>query len=152
GMKLPIDKNVDIIELCQQTVNTFTPQIPDDVRIITETQLDECLLTTSRKGVIQVLSNFMSNAVKFTPKGEIHMKLQENEDEIEISVQDSGIGIAKEFMPHIFERFAKGNTFAQGTGLGLSICKSIIEQLGGEIGVRSQLGKGSYFWFTIPYV
>ncbi|MEG2612072.1 MAG: ATP-binding protein [Alistipes sp.] len=150
GMKLPIDKNVDIIELCQQTVNTFTPQIPDNVRIITETQLDECLLTTSRKGIIQVLSNFMSNAVKFTPEGEIHMKLQENEDEIEISVRDSGIGIAKEFMPHIFERFAKGNTFAQGTGLGLPICKELAEQMGGHIDVQSTLGQGSCFSLYLP--
>ena len=72
--------------------------------------------------------------------------------ELEFYVKDTGIGIEKEQLPHIFERFVKLNTFVHGTGLGLSICQSIVEQLGGRIGVDSEKGKGSRFWFTIPEV
>ena len=73
-------------------------------------------------------------------------------EELEFYVQDTGIGIEKEQLPHIFERFVKLNSFVHGTGLGLSICQSIVEQLGGKIGVDSEVGKGSRFWFTIPGV
>ena len=67
-----------------------------------------------------------------------------------ISVSDTGVGILKDDLEKIFDRFYKGNSFKQGTGLGLSICKSIIEQVGGKIGVESEIGKGSRFWFTLP--
>ena len=66
-------------------------------------------------------------------------------------VSDTGCGMSAEQCEHVFERFVKYNTFIQGTGLGLSICKMIIEKLGGEIGVQSESGKGSVFWFTLPY-
>ena len=69
---------------------------------------------------------------------------------VRVSVTDTGIGIAKEKQASVFDRFVKLDDFRQGTGLGLSICKMIIEKLGGEIGLRSELGKGSTFWFTLP--
>ena len=68
--------------------------------------------------------------------------------EVEISVTDTGVGIEEEKQKQIFDLFVKLNSFAHGTGLGLSICKSIVEQVGGRIGVNSELGKGSRFWFT----
>ena len=72
-------------------------------------------------------------------------------DEIKFSVTDTGDGMSQEIQAHIFDRFYKGNTFKQGTGLGLSICETIVNRLGGRIGVNSELGKGSTFWFTHPY-
>ena len=72
------------------------------------------------------------------------------EQKIRVYVKDTGIGIEPEKVDHIFDRFVKLNSFAQGTGLGLSICRMIIEKIGGEIGVNSELGKGSTFYFTIP--
>ena len=71
-------------------------------------------------------------------------------DEIEFSVTDTGEGMSKEVQSHVFDRFYKGNDFKQGTGLGLSICKSIVEQQKGKIGVSSEIGKGSRFWFSLP--
>ena len=74
----------------------------------------------------------------------------ENDDSVCLFVEDTGEGIPQECQKEIFDRFYKGNSFKQGTGLGLSICKSIIEQVGGKIGVESEIGKGSRFWFTLP--
>ena len=71
--------------------------------------------------------------------------------EVEISVTDTGVGIEKGKQKQIFDRFVKLNSFAHGTGLGLSICKSIVEQIGGHIGVNSEFGNGSRFWFTHPF-
>lgn len=73
-------------------------------------------------------------------------------DNLRFYVTDTGKGIAEENLPHVFERFAKFDSFVQGTGLGLSICDSIVQSLSGEIGVESEFGKGSTFWFTIPYI
>lgn len=102
----------------------------------------------------QVLTNFISNAMKFTEKGSIRFGYRMDEkrkDFLYFYVTDTGIGIPKERQKTIFERFVKLHSFAQGTGLGLSICQVIVEQLGGEIGVESEEGLGSTFWFSIPY-
>ena len=73
-------------------------------------------------------------------------------NELEFYVKDTGVGIDKQHQNAVFERFVKLDSFVHGTGLGLSICQSIVEQLGGRIGVDSELGKGSRFWFTHPYL
>lgn len=99
----------------------------------------------------KILSNFINNAIKFTEFGYIHAGYTLSEKCIRFHVQDSGIGISAKNQEQIFDRFIKLNTFARGTGLGLSICKSIVEKLGGEIGVKSTLGCGSTFWFSLPY-
>ena len=90
--------------------------------------------------------------MKFTSDGSIHVGYKLKDGELELYVEDTGFGIEIEQFPHIFERFVKLNSFVHGTGLGLSICQSIVEQLGGRIGVDSEKGKGSRFWFTIPGV
>ena len=101
--------------------------------------------------IMQVITNFLTNASKFTYAGEIRLGFERTDKNIRVYVEDTGIGIEPEKVDHVFERFVKLNSFAQGTGLGLSICQMIIEKIGGEIGVTSELGKGSTFYFTIPY-
>lgn len=90
------------------------------------------------------------NAQKFTTTGTITLGYQVYEHEIEFYVADTGIGILPEKQQAIFQRFVKLNSFIHGTGLGLPICKSIVEQLNGRIGLQSEPGKGSRFWFTLP--
>ena len=109
------------------------------------------LVSESLNRITQILSNFINNAIKFTESGYIHVGYTLSEKYIRFHVQDSGIGISTKNQEQIFDRFIKLNTFARGTGLGLSICKSIVEKLGGEIGVKSTLGCGSTFWFSLPY-
>jgi len=107
-------------------------------------------LNSDPKRLTQVISNFLTNAIKFTSNGEIKLDYRLKENKIYVSVTDTGIGISEEACKNIFDRFVKLNAHKQGTGLGLSISKSIIEKLGGNIGVCSTLGKGSTFWFTLP--
>ena len=98
------------------------------------------------------LINLLVNAAKFTEKGEIMFGYKIRGEELYFYVKDTGIGISLENQKKIFERFTKVNTFIQGTGLGLSICKNIVTKMKGRIGVESEgEGKGSTFWFTIPY-
>lgn len=94
----------------------------------------------------------MNNAIKFTSEGSICVGYELKGKELEFYVKDTGVGIDKQHQNAIFERFVKLDSFVHGTGLGLSICQSIVEQLGGKIGVDSELGKGSRFWFTHPYL
>ena len=110
-----------------------------------------CSICSDRNRITQILSNFINNAIKYTEFGYIHVGYTLSEKYIRFHVQDSGIGISTKNQEQIFDRFIKLNTFARGTGLGLSICKSIVEKLGGEIGVKSSLGCGSTFWFSLPY-
>lgn len=110
-----------------------------------------CITYTDIKRFVQVLDNFITNAIKFTFEGHIIVGCRMIDDDHYICyVKDSGIGIEPAYHHQIFERFEKLNSFKQGTGLGLPICKSIVEALGGVIGVDSEKGKGSTFWFTMP--
>ena len=104
------------------------------------------------KGRIQqVLTNFTTNAVKYTKTGHIRVGYREQDGGIYIYCEDTGAGIPKEKQDAVFERFVKLDDFVQGTGLGLSICKSIAERCNGQIGVTSEgEGKGSTFWLWIP--
>lgn len=114
--------------------------------------LPECTFYMDRNRLFQLVSNFVVNAIKFTEKGSIRMGYRMlNPETIYFYVSDTGCGMSKEQCDHVFERFVKYNPFIQGTGLGLSICSMIVERLEGEIGVDSEQGKGSVFWFTLPY-
>lgn len=109
-------------------------------------------IISDRNRLHQVISNFVNNAIKFTSEGSICVGYELKGNELEFYVKDTGVGIDKQHQNAVFERFVKLDSFVHGTGLGLSICQSIVEQLGGRIGVDSELGKGSRFWFTHPYL
>lgn len=115
-------------------------------------EMPDCSVSIEKNRLTQVVTNMLNNAMKFTPVGSItfgyHLK---DTDFLYFYVTDTGCGIADDKKDSVFGRFVKLDSFAQGTGLGLSICQSIVEHMGGEIGVDSELGKGSTFWFTLPY-
>ena len=110
-----------------------------------------CYLRTDRNRLSQVMANFLSNAVKFTARGSIDFGYDIRGGEIRIYVSDTGTGIPEEVRGQLFKRFVKAGSHKQGIGIGLAISKSIVKALGGEIGVESEVGKGSTFWFTLPY-
>lgn len=114
--------------------------------------LEQCVIRSERNRLTQLVTNLVTNAIKFTEHGTINFGYELRNDMLRFYVSDTGCGIPKEKQKDIFNRFIKLNDFKQGFGLGLPICKSIVNDLGGEIGVESEEGKGSTFWFTIPYV
>lgn len=123
-----------------------------DVTLAFTERLPGCLFYIDKNRLIQLLANFVNNAIKFTQTGTICMGYRMTDtDTIYFYVSDTGCGMSNEQCEHVFERFVKYNPFIQGTGLGLSICRTIVEHLGGKIGVDSEEGKGSTFWFTLPY-
>ena len=144
--------DVDVNLLCEDIVRSMGMKAKEEVELVLDNHLPVCHVISDRNRIHQVISNFVNNAMKFTSEGSIHVGYKLKDGELEFYVEDTGIGIEKEQLPHIFERFVKLNSFVHGTGLGLSICQSIVEQLGGRIGVDSEKGKGSRFWFTIPGV
>ncbi len=141
---------VDINMMCEDLVRALKMKTPEGVELVFEPSLPDCRMVSDRNRLHQVISNFVNNAIKFTSTGEIRVAYQMEDGRIRFSVTDTGIGISQNKQQEIFERFVKLNTFVNGTGLGLSICKSIVEQLGGTIGVESEEGKGSCFWFVLP--
>lgn len=140
-------------DFCEDIVRFYAIKESQSVPILLAPGLPDYHIHSDKKRLMQVVTNFINNALKFTNEGQIILEyhLKENGSEIELSVTDTGIGISPEKINQVFDRFVQLNTFAKGTGLGLSICRSIIENLDGNIGVDSELGVGSRFWFTHPY-
>ena len=144
--------NVDVNETCAEIIKSMSMKVGKGIELIFEEPFPECYLYTDKNRFTQVISNFINNALKFTQQGCITLGYEQvSHQKIKFYVRDTGMGIPEEKQKSIFERFVKLNTFVQGTGLGLSICKSIVSQMGGEIGVDSTEGVGSCFWFTHPY-
>ena len=144
--------NVDVNETCAEIIKSMSMKVGKGIELIFEEPFPECYLYTDKNRFTQVISNFINNALKFTQQGSITLGYEQvSHQKIKFYVRDTGMGIPEEKQKSIFERFVKLDTFVQGTGLGLSICKSIVSQMGGEIGVDSTEGVGSCFWFTHPY-
>ena len=144
--------NVDVNETCAEIIKSMSMKVGKGIELIFEEPFPECYIYTDKNRFTQVISNFINNALKFTQQGSITLGYEQvSHQKIKFYVRDTGMGIPEEKQKSVFERFVKLNTFVQGTGLGLSICKSIVSQMGGEIGVDSTEGVGSCFWFTHPY-
>ncbi|MEG2370415.1 MAG: ATP-binding protein [Alistipes sp.] len=121
-----------------------------EVEIKFTEHLDHCVISTEENRLMQVVGNLIGNAIKFTEKGSICFGYRAESDKLRFFVTDTGRGIPKAQQAEVFKRFVKLNGFINGTGLGLAICEHIVRKLGGEIGVESEEGVGSTFWFTLP--
>ena len=143
---------VDVSDFCKDVMRNYDIKEDKAVPVLLAPDLPDYRIYTDKKRLMQVVTNFINNALKFTSEGQILLEYHpvEGTGQIEFSVTDTGMGIAPDAVATVFDRFVKLNTFAKGTGLGLSICKSIIEHLGGTIGAESELGVGSRFWFRHP--
>lgn len=143
---------INVNVLCNRIAMTTNLHDEAKVPILFDSNSPEYLVFTDENRLQQIIVNFVNNAVKFTHEGEIRIGYSLlNDTEIEIYVQDTGVGIPQDKLASIFERFVKLDSFVQGTGLGLSICQSLVEIMKGRIGVESEEGKGTRFWFTLPY-
>ena len=147
-----VRSDLDVNESCMKIIKSMEMKVPETVDLVFEKYMPDCHIYTDKNRFMQVITNFINNALKFTKQGTIALGYEQTAPhEIKFYVRDTGVGIPKEKIDSIFERFVKLNTFVQGTGLGLSICKSLVSQMGGKIGVESTEGEGSCFWFTHPY-
>ncbi|MDE7373890.1 MAG: response regulator, partial [Odoribacter sp.] len=143
----------DLNSLTESVENTVRLRVKPGVALNRLVGVQNCVIQTEPNRLSQVLINLLTNACKFTEQGSIDFGYVLNKEELYFFVKDTGIGISAETQAKLFQRFSKQNSFAQGTGLGLSISKTIIEKMGGRIGVESAgEGKGSTFWFTLPYL
>lgn len=143
-------EEVDLKEICSEMYAVHSLKIKKGVEMNFNCEHPSVLLHTDRQRVTQILSNLLTNAVKFTHEGAITLSYQQIPNGVLISVRDTGIGIPEKDLDTIFERFVKLDNYRQGTGLGLAICKMLVDRLGGKIGVDSEVGVGSVFWFILP--
>lgn len=120
------------------------------VRLVPVNPYETCTVRLDKNRLAQILTNFVTNAIKYTSKGMIEMRYEKIDENIRLYVRDTGIGIPEDKKDKVFHRFEKLDEFAQGTGLGLSICKAIVEACRGEIGFESEFDKGSLFWAVLP--
>ena len=141
---------IKLKEFLEEIVRSMSIKVGERVTLGCVPGLEPCVFSFDQIRLTQLLANFVNNAIKYTEHGSIMLGYEIRPSEIEFSVTDTGVGMNEEVRAHVFDRFYKGNDFKQGTGLGLSICKSIVEQMKGKIGVRSEVGKGSCFWFSLP--
>ncbi|MDL2304488.1 PAS domain-containing protein [Bacteroides sp. OttesenSCG-928-D19] len=146
-----IDEYFDVNSLLMQLATvTRNRDESKHVTITCKVEGEACIIFNEKNRIYQVLQNFMNNALKFSKKGKVVLGYELLNDGIRFFVSDTGIGIPQDKLKVIFKRFAKLDDFVSGTGLGLSVCETIVNKLGGIIGVDSEEGKGSTFWFTLP--
>jgi len=148
-----VASNVYLDDMMRELERVFRPKAnAAHLSLKFDDQHAECYVNADRNRLIQVLNNLISNAIKFTAEGSVHFGFSRLDNGmLRFYVTDTGHGIPKEYQKKIFGRFVKLNSFVQGIGLGLSIGETIVKCMGGEIGVESKEGRGSTFWFTIPY-
>jgi len=138
--------------LMREQENAFRLKITNDAVTLRFEQTEPvCYIHTEKNRLSQLFINLINNAIKFTEEGSIRFGYEKRGDQLYFYVSDTGCGIPADKLHTVFDRFVKLNRFKQGTGLGLSICYTIVQHMGGKIGVESEFGKGSTFWFTLPY-
>lgn len=147
-----VHTDFELNELMREKENVMRLKTDQNVELVFEQRYETCHVRTDRNRLSQLMINLLTNAAKFTHRGSIRFGYELRAGQLYFWVADTGCGIPAERKDAVFERFVKLNSFKQGTGLGLSICRTIVEHLGGNIGVESEEGKGSTFWFTLPYV
>lgn len=151
GMMKLHPESFDVSELFNRLSISLGQRITSEkVKLICEIPFERCMVELDKNRFTQVITNFATNAIKFTHKGEIKLGYQRTRGGIKVYVSDTGIGIAPDQINKVFERFEKLDDFAQGTGLGMAICKAIMDACNGKIGLESQLSKGSTFWAWFP--
>ena len=137
-------------ELVGESIREYRSAVPYGVELRMACSCEGRIVELDPSRVKQILNNLLSNALKNTLSGYVEIACETDGDGLELRVTDTGCGIPQDKLGRIFDRFEKVDSFVQGAGLGLSICKSIVEKMGGEIGVESQVGRGSTFWVKLP--
>ena len=137
-------------ELVGECISEYRGAVAAGVELRTVCSCEGCIVELDSSRVKQILNNLLSNALKNTVSGYVEVACELDDGGLELRVTDTGCGIPQDKLDRIFERFEKVDSFVQGAGLGLSICKSIVEKMGGEIGVESQVGRGSTFRVKLP--
>ena len=141
----------DINMVLAELVNKYQPSVAEGVEMTTQFPVSQQEISSDMSRVMESMDHLIANAVKFTPQGSITVGYDPvNNHRIRLWVRDTGKGIAREDQERVFERFYKVDEFIPGAGLGLSICRTMAFSLGGNVGVQSEFGKGSYFWMEIP--
>ena len=141
---------VNLTELLDESVAEYAHQVPSGVELLTNYPAHDSLVELDKLRIKQILSNFLSNALKNTTTGHVEIFYEVDHQSVRIGVKDTGRGIPQNMLEKIFERFEKLDSFAQGAGLGLPICKLIVEKMNGRILVDSQLGIGTTFIIELP--
>ena len=141
---------VNLTELLDESVAEYAHQVPSGVELLTNYPAHDSLVELDKLRIKQILSNFLSNALKNTTTGHVEIFYEVDHQSVRIGVKDTGRGIPQNMLEKIFERFEKLDSFAQGAGLGLSICKLIVEKMNGRVLVDSQLGIGTTFVIELP--
>ena len=143
-------RSVRLIDVCAQLYCLNHSSVQPGVKLILDEVDPELSIQGDWDRISQIWLNLLSNAIKFTSNGEIHFGFEKKDQIVQGYVSDTGIGIPAERVTTIFSRFGKVNDFVQGTGLGLTICRMLTEKMGGRIWVRSKVGIGTTFYFTLP--
>lgn len=141
---------VNLTELLDESVAEYAHQVPSGVELLTNYPAHDSLVELDKLRIKQILSNFLSNALKNTTTGHVEVFYEVDHQSVRIGVKDTGRGIPQNMLEKIFERFEKLDSFAQGAGLGLPICKLIVEKMNGRVLVDSQLGIGTTFVIELP--
>lgn len=152
GTLIFAEEEVELNMLLEELASAMRTRIvTEEVVLNCVTLSAPCFIVTEKKRLSQVLINLLTNAIKFTAKGSIHLGYEIHGKMLYFYVSDTGCGLPESQKQKVFERFVRLDSAKPGTGLGLAICRTIVEKMGGCIGVESKEGKGACFWFTIPY-
>ena len=146
------NEEFDLCNLFNQLNVTFKSKVRPNVNLICEIPSESFLVKLDRMRISQIITNFVTNSIKFTRKGHIKMGFTQMNDHVKIYVEDTGKGMSQKQVQNVFDRFEKFDSFEQGTGLGTSIAKAIVDAYKGKIEVESTLNAGTTFWAILPII